>query len=1801
MRAKDLNTLETFLAEYGGDATSAGAGQQQNVSSRVGKQTPLNKAKSAKDEREAEEAGLDPKKAIAMGDVAKANLDAPASDDDVGISPGSTTASNVPVAPEVNQATGAQGLAPTKAGPKSSMTGNRVSESDTLDTPDIDVGDEVKVGKFKNRKATVTGFEKDSHGQPVLKTDKGDHQLFKPRVSKLEPVPESDKLKKFKPKGAFGRSGVKSTLKKKLPTGRLLKEADVLFEIDYNSKDVIKQALKGPVTCGFEAEMIFKNINSFSDDDSIYGDYDSNMSTIDRINNSDNIDEIRDLYKKTLMDYSNTYGEAFYRYQMSQMSKDLEDEDWMDDYVNYAIDDNDIADYRQEALKNAKADDPDEYEERLEWDNAAWGRELAELKHTEDMQEYWLENMDDLQLERLINRFEDNRQYGIDSWLDSNMNQGTYEWDQAHELLGDPQEDSDEENPKQIAYNEVEQWLEAWVSKSSSLKPDIEVGDYHATTGHDGWRIEEDGSLDGDGQGFEIISPVYETPADLLKDLQSFIEYANAQGDVETNRSTGLHITMSYDEESDMFPSIARTKMLVLSGSDWVAKAWGREFNSFTKQTTVQVLNALKGIATGNASKDNIKTMDDMIERFDDANLGAYGKVERGSSLNFKNEKNDKGNNLVEFRAAGNNYLPEIAMIKKDVVRNSALVQATYDPDSHNKEFAKKMYKMLQMATEKEFDSPDVYDQTRGLTPDDVYRQNTGDRDAKVDDQELTKILMKYAHRDIQPATKTAISDFYRSIRTYNQFKNAPKDEQPQKQPPAPEPEELKPLWEDAEEDAAYDQKLRADIANNLAHLMTKLALSPNADKMPAKEVMAVRRLLKQHNLQLDSVLSELETAVRNDNIPDARDKQDISRIYRRAGRLLGKDLTSHMPKGKDIVVPPNKVMLTTYDAIKAVSKGADPMEEFIFMDKLDWQYALDVCEKINQAYDQWQVIDTNPNRTEQEKIDAQIEFSKKSHAGADLLWKRSNLDVDKTTGVGERRGKPDYVPFKNGERLINAKDILPQLEKAGVTVRENKQRKNPDQGRLVGESQHLEEGMDGTLKAFVIAGVILFVGADVVKGVEERREWKTAYEQIKTQDPAKADEIKELMGKYQMTVSNKDLSVMAMKYKKDINTIIDNFEQQNGLKGTVRENKQRSSWETLMNSFESKPLQEQLNLLGKLDKQKIDEAHTKMFVTEESVPDKRKVSILNQLFSEHFPASDIKKQMEAFSALPIPQMIDDFRSVQRDQGRDGCCRQVLCHYVRYIHPSLMHMIDTDFCDGKTSAPKDCEPCNEAWVGDTKIKKTGQWSSKTIAELQKLASALRKKESRTAAEQSKLKQINFAIRSKRDWKGGTKESISESRGVTGRAPGDKYVSAANPNDVLTMVDVKVIAPDEGAYGSAEELENAIETVLPAGANVIQDNKPSSSSLAAIVAELTDPAGNPQFWIRYIQRVPDQGVDKLWKTLRGYKYGKGAAEESLPIKPTDLVNDEQFKTPANLEKEITRNLTTALGGSNADLIPVMQDAMKQARAGTEQPIPGAAPYYNVLVKYGGEYLGPMALIDGNNQKGNTPEALDAYGLKTLKGSTVMFPQDSAFALVDSFIKAPNGQEIGISSKAHTGGGAASSLNGVSNQLTDEIRAEFPQGSEIIDILGTTPARVGPLRVAKMYGLINDKDIQEIATMSKKTQDPAELRSPRLRKLLAKVKPDTSKPGYRVYYHLLAGIVETIIPLVNAEPEFKGAMIAALNNNKFLQLMAKGKKSGNDVILDYYTKFPAVYEGAPKLSNKGYYSTGQNGRLGFKLKK
>lgn len=66
--------------------------------------------------------------------------------------------------------------------------GNRKTRAKAYELPSLSVGDVLLVGKFKNRKAVITGFSSDENNQPVAQTDKGEHKIFKPRIAKLMPA-----------------------------------------------------------------------------------------------------------------------------------------------------------------------------------------------------------------------------------------------------------------------------------------------------------------------------------------------------------------------------------------------------------------------------------------------------------------------------------------------------------------------------------------------------------------------------------------------------------------------------------------------------------------------------------------------------------------------------------------------------------------------------------------------------------------------------------------------------------------------------------------------------------------------------------------------------------------------------------------------------------------------------------------------------------------------------------------------------------------------------------------------------------------------------------------------------------------------------------------------------------------------------------------------------------------------------------------------------------------------------------------------------------------------------------------------------------------------------------------------------------------------------------------------------------------------------------------------------------------------------------------------------------------------------
>jgi len=64
----------------------------------------------------------------------------------------------------------------------------RKTRKKAFELPTLAVGDVLLVGKFKNRKATITGFSSDENNQPVAQTDKGEHKIFKPSIAKLMPA-----------------------------------------------------------------------------------------------------------------------------------------------------------------------------------------------------------------------------------------------------------------------------------------------------------------------------------------------------------------------------------------------------------------------------------------------------------------------------------------------------------------------------------------------------------------------------------------------------------------------------------------------------------------------------------------------------------------------------------------------------------------------------------------------------------------------------------------------------------------------------------------------------------------------------------------------------------------------------------------------------------------------------------------------------------------------------------------------------------------------------------------------------------------------------------------------------------------------------------------------------------------------------------------------------------------------------------------------------------------------------------------------------------------------------------------------------------------------------------------------------------------------------------------------------------------------------------------------------------------------------------------------------------------------------
>lgn len=62
---------------------------------------------------------------------------------------------------------------------------------------ELDIGDVVYMGKFRNKKAIIKDFGVDKLGQPTIKTNKGERNMYAFRLQKLLSPEKTEEYQKF--------------------------------------------------------------------------------------------------------------------------------------------------------------------------------------------------------------------------------------------------------------------------------------------------------------------------------------------------------------------------------------------------------------------------------------------------------------------------------------------------------------------------------------------------------------------------------------------------------------------------------------------------------------------------------------------------------------------------------------------------------------------------------------------------------------------------------------------------------------------------------------------------------------------------------------------------------------------------------------------------------------------------------------------------------------------------------------------------------------------------------------------------------------------------------------------------------------------------------------------------------------------------------------------------------------------------------------------------------------------------------------------------------------------------------------------------------------------------------------------------------------------------------------------------------------------------------------------------------------------------------------------------------------------
>ena len=437
--------------------------------------------------------------------------------------------------------------------------------------------------------------------------------------------------------------------------------------------------------------------------------------------------------------------------------------------------------------------------------------------------------------------------------------------------------------------------MERWASENSKFD-EVNWGDYHSHygSGQSFWRVESDSSIDSYGTGAEIISPVYSTPRKMLAEMKKLFEFFDNEN-VETNNSTGLHVTMSFagkDQDGHSTNLTAnKVKLARLLGDKYLLSTFGRKGNTYAKS---QMIGLEKLAYKLKSDPDNIKT----IQSIEDILLKGISP-DKFSSINFKDQTDsDTRNQLIEFRiGGGSDYHRDFKTCVKAVVRYATTLGAAYNEQAYQGDYVKALFRLINnvgkiSADDEERVKGNIEHPAINVLKDLFAKQNYVKYMHKLTGAfEDLKSYKEASEPDADKKWKQSIADYEKATGDKVEIEEVEEGEpiRGYMKPEATAPSRRAPY---------FLNKAQEGFALSVAQAGYDLSQNQNRAPVNAKMIGTLRSTLNDFELSykdldklLNGVVDDVET--NTDRYVEVKPKQRLQRVKNGVDRIFKKDVVS--------------------------------------------------------------------------------------------------------------------------------------------------------------------------------------------------------------------------------------------------------------------------------------------------------------------------------------------------------------------------------------------------------------------------------------------------------------------------------------------------------------------------------------------------------------------------------------------------------------------------------------------------------------------------------------------------------------------------------------------------------------------------------------------------------------------------------------------------------------------------------------------------------------------------------------------